>query len=61
MVAAEEVYPAEILPNTRLTGEVGEELGPRLKALLLAQPLNPLQRLVFRELPSRNAEVKENG
>jgi hypothetical protein len=50
---AEEVYPAEMLSDTCLTGQDNVELGPRLKALLLAQPLNPLQRLVFRELPSR--------
>ena len=31
----------------------GRELGPRLKALLLAQPLNELEPLVFRELPSK--------
>ena len=50
---AEEVYPAKILSDTALTGPVDQELGPRLKALLLAQPLNPLRKLAFRELPSR--------
>lgn len=49
----EEVYPAEMLSNTCLTEQVDKELGPRLKALLLAQPLNPLRKLAFRELPSR--------
>lgn len=33
----------------------GETIGPKLRALLLAQPLNPLRKLEFRELPSRRA------
>ncbi len=45
----QEVCPAEILSN-------GRALGPKLRALLLAQPLNELQPLKFSELPSRKPQ-----
>lgn len=50
---AEEVCTTEILSSGV------DELGPQLKALLLAQPLNPLRKLEFRELPSRLTEGQE--
>lgn len=43
----------EILSAPCGVAESGAELGPRLKELLLAQPLNPLRKLRFKELPSR--------
>lgn len=49
----EEVRPAEILSVEGSVSEGPAVLGPCLKALLLAQPLNELQPLRFRELPSR--------
>ena len=62
----EEVCPAEILSGDaeRLGPKLKEllpdlrpvEMGPRLRELLLLQPLNPLRRLHFRELPSRPAQ-----
>ncbi len=51
---------AEMRPAEKISSK-GRELGPRLKALLLAQPLNELEPLQFRELPSKPSKAERES